>query len=191
MDATERCKPPTDSSNEQQDSISEVTAQIRLAPSSIRFTQDSVASRFADGTYLSDTFEDLFSGTKKSDDFEDMEVVESGGIWWALTGNRRLYIYRKLEKLKVISDVSVRVRDLSEPGVEAQLERRMTTSTQGLKAVCRQPENATAMVQITQKWNKCMRKQRQKQQQRQRKLEEENRQRQAAEELMEQERRRL
>ena len=89
MDATERCKSPIDSSNEQQDNISEVTAQRRLAPSSIRFTQDSVACRFADGIYLSEAFKDLFYGTKKSDDFEDMEVVELGGIWWALTGRSK------------------------------------------------------------------------------------------------------
>ena len=181
---------------------------MRLAPSSIRFTQDSVSCRFGDGSDLSDTFKDLLYGTKTSDDIQDMEVVELGGIWWALTGNRRLYIYRKLEKLGRISEVSVRVRDLCEPRVIKPLLRRMTTKTKGLEAVCRQPEADTIMELIAREWKEeLMRQQQQRLQQqlrlqqqqqqrqqkeRQRMLEEENRRKKAAEEqreLMEQEKR--
>ena len=90
----------------------------RLRPSDIRFTQDSIGSRFTDGSYISNTFHDLLFGLKSTDDIDDIEVVQQDGVWWAITGNRRLYVYRRLQDLGVVTTIPVRVRSLSEHGFE-------------------------------------------------------------------------
>ena len=77
-------------------------------------------------------------------------------------------MYQRLEELGRISDVSVRVRDISEPGVEERRKLRMTTETSGLEAVCRQPRADIEMDRIVREWNEeRLRQQRRQQQQQQ------------------------
>ena len=78
-----------------------------LKPSEIRFTRDKIESEFANGRKLTDTFEELLYKRIPTKFIEDIEVVYVDGAWWALTGNRRLYLYKRLEKLGVISKISV------------------------------------------------------------------------------------
>ena len=126
----------------------------RLRPSDIRFTQDSIGSRFTDGSYISNTFHDLLFGLKSTDDIDDIEVVQQDGVWWAITGNRRLYVYRRLQDLGVVKTIPVRVRSLSEPGVRNQLNNRRTTDCDGVKAVCRQSKADTRMDQMVKEWRR-------------------------------------
>ena len=126
----------------------------RLRPSEVRFTQDSIAGRFQDGRYLSLTFEQLLDGVITTDDIEDMEVVYTDENWWALTGNRRLYIYRRLQELGVISTVSVRVKSLNERGVANRFNNRHTTENDGKDIVCRQPQAERIMNGMVEKWRR-------------------------------------
>ena len=126
----------------------------RLRPSDIRFTQDSIGSRFTDGSYISNTFHDLLFGLKSTDDIEVIEVVQQDGVRWAITGNRRLYLYRRLQDLGVVTTIPVRVRSLSEPWVRNQLNNHRTTNCDGVKAVCRQSKADTRMDQMVKEWRR-------------------------------------
>ena len=127
---------------------------MQLRPSNIRFTQDSIGCRFTDGKRLTDTFRELLYGLITPDDIENIEVVQYDGVWWALTGNRRLYLYQRLQDLGVVEYISVRVRFLSEPWVQKQWNNRLTTDCEGLDAVCRQPEADKIISKMIKKWRK-------------------------------------
>ena len=131
----------------------------RLKPKEIRFTQDSVASRFRDGMYLSDTFEQILYRRITPDDIEAIQVVEENGVWLALTGNRRLYIYRKLENLGIISTVPVVIRDISDWYVCSKLSEMRTTTCAGVSAHCRQPEADRKMNQTVAEWRRQLNRQ--------------------------------
>ena len=83
----------------------------RLSPSDIRFTQDSIAGRFYDGRDLSVTFQALLSGRLTVDVITPIQVAYIDGLYWARTGNRRLYLYRELESLGVIQTIPVTNED--------------------------------------------------------------------------------
>ena len=127
---------------------------MQLRPSNVRFTQDSIGCRFTDEKRLTDTFRELLYGSITPDDIENIEVVQYDGVWWALTGNRRLYLYRRLQDLGVVEYISVRVRFLSEPWVQKQWNNRLTTDCEGLDAVCRQPKADEIIFKMTEKWRK-------------------------------------
>ena len=118
--------------------IETMLSRKQLYPSEIRFTQDSICGRFTDGMFISDTFSQLLNGKITPNQIEDIEVVWNNDAWRAITGNRRLYLYRKLQELGVVSLIGVRMRDLSEPGVLSQLINRSTTNCDGVSIYCRQ-----------------------------------------------------
>jgi len=84
---------------------------LSLSPSQIRFTQDSIQDDFGreEGRSLEDTFRELLYGEVTVDEIRRLSVVRHEGAHWVVSGNRRLYLYRKLEALRRITMVSVEV----------------------------------------------------------------------------------
>src|SRR6218665_156259 len=125
---------------------------MRLRPSEVLFTQDSIGGRFQDRVYLTETFEELLYRRITPDEIEPIEVVLRRGIWWALTGNRRLYLYKKLQPLGIVQTIPVVERFETEPGVMYQLQRRMTTDTNGKTIKCRQSQADVMINNIIDRW---------------------------------------
>ena len=123
-----------------------------LRPTEICFTQDSVAGSFSDGRSLADVFEQLLYKRLTPDDLGAIEVVKENGLWMALTGNRRLFLYRKLEKLGVISTIPVWVRKLDDGNVRDRLGHRQTTKSYGQSVRCRQWGTDTQIDEIIARW---------------------------------------
>src|SRR6218665_474357 len=112
----------------------------RMRPSDIRYSQDSIGSRFRDGRYLSDTFDQLLNRRISVDEVESIEVVEVRSLYWALTGHRRLYLYRKLEDIGELHTIPVRERSISDYSVKRRFENINTTNCNGLDIEMRQPQ---------------------------------------------------
>lgn len=129
----------------------------RLRPGDIRFTQDSVGSRFTDGRFVSDTFHQLLDGRIRADDIPAIEAVVDGGKWWAVTGNRRLYVFRLLETLGVVQTIPVDVMSMNSYDVRRRFGDRKTTSCEGRTVEMRQPEAERRINQAIREWQKTRR----------------------------------
>lgn len=92
-------------------------------PSEIRYSQDSISSRFRDGHRLSYTFAELLYGRISVFSLGSMECLQKDGHWWAVSGNRRLYVFKKLQEAGKISTISF---------CPAFASRSMTTNSSGL-----------------------------------------------------------
>lgn len=125
-----------------------------LRPHDVRFSQDSISSRFTNNSYLTSTFHDLLTRKLTPFDIQPIEVVQIGGLWWALTGNRRLYLYRKLEELGVIKNIPVICKSVNDNQVQRQLNFRMTTVTNGKTIECRQPQAQAIIRSMIEEWKK-------------------------------------
>ena len=115
-----------------------MSSYVSLSPAEVRFSQDSIAGRFTNTKFIYLTFEDLLTNRISVDDIEMMEVVRWKDRWWAYTGNRRLYLYRRLHELGVLKTIRVRVRSLDSYSTRATFEKRMTTDCDGRTTRCRQ-----------------------------------------------------
>jgi len=124
----------------------------RMRPSNIRYTQDSIGSRFTDGSFLSDTFDQLLNRRISVDELEWIEVVRESSLYWALTGNRRLYLFRKLEDLGEVHTIPVRELSLSDYGVRRRFDHRNTTSCDGLDIELRQAETEGHIRSVIESW---------------------------------------
>lgn len=104
---------------------------ILLRPSDIRFAQNSISGEFQDGTRLDETFVELLRETLTPDRLPPIDVVYKADQWWTVTGNRRLYLYRKLEALHLVNRIKVNQRSMDEYWVRKQLRNLMTTENSG------------------------------------------------------------
>lgn len=104
---------------------------IQLRPSDIRFAQNSISGEFQDGTRLDETFVELLRETLTPDRLPPIDVVYKADQWWTVTGNRRLYLYRKLEALHLVNRIKVNQRSMDEYWVRKQLRNLMTTENSG------------------------------------------------------------
>lgn len=129
----------------------------RLRPGNIRFTQDSVGSRFTDGRFVSDTFHQLLDGRISVDDIPAIETVVDGGEWWAVTGNRRLYVFRLLETLGVVQTIPVDVMSMGSYDVRRRFGDRKTTPCEGRTIEMRQSEAERRINQAIREWQKTNR----------------------------------
>ena len=68
--------------------------QVFLKPSEIRFTQDSIADHFSDGTMLKDTFTDLVTDRQRADQIETLGCMIHEDQYWVIYGNRRLFLFK-------------------------------------------------------------------------------------------------
>src|SRR6218665_224049 len=131
--------------------------RIEICPRKIRYTQDSIKEEFTDGRHMSDTLEALLYSHLSVDDLEPIEVVREYGKWWALTGNRRLYLYRKLEELGVIHTITVVTASRDNDWVQNQLMRRKTTDCEGVAIRLRGNQSGWRINQVVEEWKASQR----------------------------------
>ena len=125
-------------------------ALMTLSPAEIRYTQDSIKNKFRNGRLLSYTFAQLLYSRLSVSSLEDIECVQKDGHWWALSGNRRLYVYKKLQEAGKIVNITVRQRSLALSAVE--FAKRLTTKCSGLSITCRGFGTESQMQSIVTRW---------------------------------------
>ncbi|CAE7361394.1 unnamed protein product [Symbiodinium sp. CCMP2592] len=92
-----------------------VPGTVELKVSEIRWAHDSIKVRFRNGMLLVDTLKELLDGRLKPHQLPPFAVWQRGCTWFAITGNRRLWVLRELAAVKG-AEVVVRARQL-DPGV--------------------------------------------------------------------------
>ena len=122
-----------------------VLTVFELSPDSIRFTQDSISGCFRNGQDIWVTYEVLLYQRITPYKIDSIEVFRrSDGLYWAGTGNRRLYLYKKLRALGVIDKIPVREGSF--------LNNSNTTDCNGVFTRCRQSYADAKISEITEKW---------------------------------------
>ena len=101
-----------------------------LSPSEIRYSQDSISHKFHDGNLLTSTFARLISGQLSVTSLPTLECAQKDGNWYVSSGNRRLFLYKKLQEAGVISTITV-LNSYSTGG------RNFTTKCSGVYVRCR------------------------------------------------------
>lgn len=81
---------------------------VRMRPSDLRYTHDSIGSTFTNGTGLEETFEELLYDNLSIIDMPNMVAMYFNGDLYVVRGNRRLFIYQALEDAGKISRVNVK-----------------------------------------------------------------------------------
>ncbi|CAH1786236.1 unnamed protein product, partial [Owenia fusiformis] len=83
---------------------------IRLVcPVDVLFSQSSIKGEFKDGRSFEDTLEDMLNDDLTPDDLPPIKVILSCGSYWAVDGNRRLYLYQILHSYGHIDKIKVKV----------------------------------------------------------------------------------
>jgi hypothetical protein len=100
-----------------------------LDAKTIRFTQDSIASRFKNGNSLADTIAALKSGALKPGDLPPIRIFERDGKLWTLD-NRRLYVFQE-------AGIPIRTVQATAEQIARELPSKFTTVTDGLTIVIR------------------------------------------------------
>ena len=100
-----------------------------FCPMSLYFTHDSVNWNFTSGRSLVDTFADLIYGSLSVMDIPPIHVVERWGKHWAVTGNRRLLLYKKLHRIGALNECVPVVCQCLDEDI---FDRVFTTDVQGL-----------------------------------------------------------
>ena len=80
-----------------------------MSPSDIIYSQNSIAPRFQDGEHLLFTFAMLVQGKETPQSLPPIEVryMKSWESYIAFEGNRRLFLYKKLEEEGLIDKIPV------------------------------------------------------------------------------------
>ncbi|CAH1271785.1 Hypp4709 [Branchiostoma lanceolatum] len=111
-----------------------MTQAIQLPPSRIRFSHDSIHDSFSHPGVreipILETLGDILNGYIDVDMLPMIRVVLSGGKFFVLSGNRRLYIYRTLEEVGFLSSVEV-MRCPMNDRVWQELDKKLTTKCMG------------------------------------------------------------
>ena len=87
---------------------------IRLAPSEIRFSQDSISNSFGDNTYhagqcIGETLDDIVRNPDTADLIPNISVFDKDGTW-ITSDNRRLWVFQKAEELGILRSIDVSVK---------------------------------------------------------------------------------
>ena len=98
-----------------------------LHPGVIRYMADSVSHIFKTGQKLTELFEALLFERIDIRELEPITVMFRWGAYWAINGNHRLYIYKKLEQIGRITEIKVYVKPLS----KEMFDRLFTTHNNG------------------------------------------------------------
>ena len=79
---------------------------MKLSINDIHYSQDTVRDCFRDGRWLSELCEDLLSKKVTVESLPRIPVYKQGDKWFAMDGNRRLFVLKKLHaRGKLDSDV--------------------------------------------------------------------------------------
>ena len=106
-----------------------------LSVDQIRWAHDSIEIHFKNGCLLIDTLEELLSASLQPSALPKLSVWQKGDVWYAITGNRRLWVLKELSRI-LGRDVRVPVRRLSEGAAASAWFRRMFTTRTGGESVC-------------------------------------------------------
>lgn len=87
---------------------------VYMYPSKIRFTHDSIQSNFSDGHSIPETFRQILWKKLTVEDLPLIEVMKYGGEWFVVRGNRRLFLFKELEKRGLLSQVKVQTRNFDQ-----------------------------------------------------------------------------
>ncbi|KAK3584693.1 hypothetical protein CHS0354_021362 [Potamilus streckersoni] len=81
----------------------------QMRPSQIRYTNDIIFAHFQDGTPMFATFKDILFGRVqiKYGGVPPIEVMKNENLYWVVNGNRRLYVFKNLEKCGAITFMPV------------------------------------------------------------------------------------
>jgi hypothetical protein len=91
-----------------------------LAPSQIRYSQDSISNTFGDNTdhagqYIGETLDEIVRNPDTADRIPNISVFNIDGTW-ITSDNRRLWVFKKAEELGILSSIEVYVTsDISYP----------------------------------------------------------------------------
>jgi hypothetical protein len=88
---------------------------IKLAPSEIRFSQDSISNSFGANTYhagqyIGETLDEIVRNPDTADRIPNISVFNIDGTW-ITSDNRRLWVFQKAEELGIVCFIDVSVKD--------------------------------------------------------------------------------
>ncbi|XP_069105229.1 uncharacterized protein [Argopecten irradians] len=78
-----------------------------MRPSQLRFTHDSVSYKFRNGVSLDETFRQILNDELDIHGIDCLAAMQYNGEWMVVRGNRRLYLYKKLEEVGKLTVVEV------------------------------------------------------------------------------------
>lgn len=82
--------------------------QVILRPKDVKFSVKEIPSKFDDGRTLKDVYDDILSGKTLCKDIPAAEVVWDSERWeWYTLSNRRLWVFKELEKNNKITFVNM------------------------------------------------------------------------------------
>jgi hypothetical protein len=99
-----------------------------MKPSELRFTHDSVKGDFQDGHSMDETLKQVIDGTIPISRIPPLVVMYYQGAWYVVRGNRRLYLYQKLESNGKLRYVKVLQKNFD----EKLFNRQYTSKNKGL-----------------------------------------------------------
>ncbi|CAE6955229.1 unnamed protein product [Symbiodinium sp. CCMP2456] len=108
---------------------------MRIRPSDVGFSHDSISHRFSCGRLVTATLEELRSGQIDVSIIPQMFVSQVDGCWFAYTGNRRLWVFRELENEGYLHEIEVQVTS------SKLAKKRFTTTNMGASVRVRWPED--------------------------------------------------
>ncbi|WAQ94291.1 hypothetical protein MAR_006762 [Mya arenaria] len=97
---------------------------LNLRPSEIHFSQDTIFNRFRNTQNIGNVLDNIFERRLQVDDLPRITVARHDGRWFS-ADNRRLWIFKKLQKLGRCS--SIEVIEISEIP-----SNKMTTKNEGI-----------------------------------------------------------
>lgn len=109
-------------------------ASVVLKVSDIRWSQDCIKTHFTDGNSLVDVVQDLMDSPGLLKRLPSMEVLQVGGKWFAVNGNRRLWVLKEYAR-RVCPDLTLGVNVFKgSPGnFRYMLKKRFTTANNGVQ----------------------------------------------------------
>jgi len=112
----------------------ETSELLWILPSNVNFTHDSINEKFTCGRLVEDTFKDLSSGRIELQVIPRLQVAWHNNVWFTYTGNRRLYVFRRLEELGSLSEIQVEIT------AKRIQKAKLTTKNGGLSVNIRNSE---------------------------------------------------
>lgn len=84
---------------------------MKLAPSEIHYSQDSISNRFGkstqhSGVLIGETLDKILTGDCSIFDINTIQVVRRNGVYLT-ADNRRLWIFKKLEEMGECTEIPV------------------------------------------------------------------------------------
>ena len=127
-----------------------------MRPSDIRFTHDSIQYKFTDGRTLTETFRQLLRKVTPIENIPKMELMPNKGKWFVVRGNRRLFVYKELEKRNQIEQVQVTKRIFN----RELFDKQYTSSNEGRSVKIRGRGLEAVMQDFNEVWEEYKRENR-------------------------------